>query len=194
MVEDKKTLRRHMRGILASIGDEQRTVSSSSIVEQIGSSMLFAQCTHLFAYMALKQEVDVSGLIDLALRSGRQVALPRCRTDYSLDYHWIVQDEKDWKLFLEEGPYRLKEPISLWPKASIQDNTLILVPALAFTRSGERLGKGKGYYDRFLSECTERCIKLGVAFETQIVPALPVHPHDTKVDAIVTEEGFIYCV
>ena len=156
--------------------------------------MLFAQCTHLFAYMALKQEVDVSGLIDLALRSGRQVALPRCRADYSLDYHWIVQDEKDWKLFLEEGPYRLKEPISLWPKASIQDNTLILVPALAFTRSGERLGKGKGYYDRFLSECTERCVKLGVAFETQIVPALPVHPHDTKVDAIVTEEGFIYCV
>lgn len=195
MVEDKKALRQRARGVLASLSEEQRTAAGSRIVQHMCSSPIFSECTQLFAYMPVKQEVDVSLLIDRALQLGKQVALPRCRSDYSLDFHWIMQDEADWRLLLETGPYRLLEPPTFWPRAEcVQGSTLILVPALAYTRSGERLGKGKGYYDRFLGEFGSHGIRLGVAFESQIVQALVLDPHDAKVDALVTEEGLIYCV
>jgi 5-formyltetrahydrofolate cyclo-ligase len=64
---------------------------------------------------------------------------------------------------------------------------VILVPGVAFTRAGQRLGRGGGYYDRLLSALPAKAVRLGVCFELQIVDELPSEPHDMRVDGVVTE-------
>jgi 5-formyltetrahydrofolate cyclo-ligase len=69
-----------------------------------------------------------------------------------------------------------------WPDA-------VIVPGLAFTAAGDRLGQGGGWYDRFLSEVRPDCVSIGVCFAEQLVDALPVEPHDVPVDHVVTDRG-----
>ena len=64
-----------------------------------------------------------------------------------------------------------------------------LVPGVAFTRNGDRLGRGKGYYDRFLKTLPPTCFTCGVCFDCQLVDSLPIEPHDVPLDAVVTPSG-----
>ena len=75
-----------------------------------------------------------------------------------------------------------EDPDPAWPD-------VVVVPGIAFTRTGERLGQGGGWYDRFLSDTRDGCSTIGVAFEPQVIAELPVDEHDMSVDAVVTEEG-----
>jgi len=68
---------------------------------------------------------------------------------------------------------------------------VILVPGLAFTKNGHRLGRGGGYYDRYLASLPASTMKIGVCFALQIVDALPTEPHDQQLNAVITEEGLI---
>ena len=74
------------------------------------------------------------------------------------------------------------EPDAGWPD-------LIVVPGLAFTRTGDRLGQGGGWYDRFLSARSRHAVAIGVGFDLQVVDELPVEEHDVRVDAVVTESS-----
>lgn len=71
-----------------------------------------------------------------------------------------------------------------WPDA-------VIVPGLAFTAAGDRLGQGGGWYDRFLSEVRADCVSIGVCFVEQLVDALPVEPHDVTMDHVVTDRGVV---
>jgi 5-formyltetrahydrofolate cyclo-ligase len=66
---------------------------------------------------------------------------------------------------------------------------LMIVPGLAFTRDGHRLGRGGGFYDRYLALLPSTAVKIGVCFSVQIVPSLPAEPHDQHMNAIITEQG-----
>lgn len=66
---------------------------------------------------------------------------------------------------------------------------VVIVPGLAFTRAGHRLGQGGGWYDRFLTRIRPDCATIGVAFEPQLVDALPIEPHDVQLDCVVTDAG-----
>jgi 5-formyltetrahydrofolate cyclo-ligase len=79
------------------------------------------------------------------------------------------------------------------PEAGIEPSwpDLVVVPGLAFTAAGDRLGQGGGWYDRFLSETRADCVTVGVCFTEQIVDALPVEAHDVMVDHVVTDSGVV---
>ncbi len=83
----------------------------------------------------------------------------------------------------------IREDSSRW--LEIGDVDLVLVPGLAFDPNGNRLGRGKGYYDRLLSQSSSRTALVALAFEEQILERLPVEPHDVKMDYIVTENRVI---
>jgi len=68
---------------------------------------------------------------------------------------------------------------------------VVVVPGLAFTATGERLGQGGGWYDRFLSGVREDCTSIGVCFAEQIVDALPIEAHDVAMDHVVTDRGVV---
>lgn len=75
------------------------------------------------------------------------------------------------------------------PDAGVVDVDVVVVPGLAFTVSGERLGQGGGWYDRFLPRVRPGCVTIGVGFEPQLVETVPVEPHDVRLDLVVTDIG-----
>jgi 5-formyltetrahydrofolate cyclo-ligase len=114
------------------------------------------------------------------------VAWPRIRPgDRCLDLAEAAPGE------LVPGPVRALEP----PPGALAVNPgevdLVVVPAVAFDAQGHRLGRGGGYYDATLAVLPPRCFRAGLAFDLQIVPSLPLEPHDARVDAVVTESRVI---
>jgi len=92
---------------------------------------------------------------------------------------------------LAPGAFGILEPTS-GQSVEASELDLVLVPARAFDRkNGNRLGRGKGYYDRLLERLSPRAFKCGIAFDCQILPTLPISPHDVPVDAVVTESGIL---
>jgi 5-formyltetrahydrofolate cyclo-ligase len=89
---------------------------------------------------------------------------------------------------------RGSEIIAILPTARSQHDVaifgpidLVLVPGIAFTRAGARIGRGAGFFDRFLARRGTRAIKIGIAFSFQIVESLPLDPHDVKLDLVVSD-------
>lgn len=142
----------------------------------------FARTVVLFA--AQPREPDVDMIFDEA--GDRVVGFPCVEGDRLGLY--AVPSAFD----LVPGRWGLREPLAIPERAiDLSSIDLILVPGVAFTRSGARLGRGGGYYDRLLSALPSRACKIGVCFDVQIVPELPVHSHDQPVDFVATESGIL---
>ncbi|NQT06658.1 MAG: 5-formyltetrahydrofolate cyclo-ligase [Candidatus Omnitrophica bacterium] len=142
----------------------------------------FKQAKVIAFYVSLKTEVSTEALIDRALATGKRVVVPVIVGD-----DLRLSEIKDRKAELAEGPYGILQPAGVtqkaFPKAKID---LIVVPALAFTESGSRLGRGKGFYDRFLKDLPGSIKKVGLAYDLQITEDLPTTPQDIPVDIVIT--------
>jgi len=93
---------------------------------------------------------------------------------------------------LQPGPWKLLEPDpAQCPVVPPQDIDLLVIPGMAFTRTGGRLGRGGGFYDRFLTGVHPRAVKVGVCFGIQLVDAVPLEAHDHEVDWVVTESDVV---
>ncbi len=124
-------------------------------------------------------EVETGEILRHALSIGKGVCVPVSGEDLSLK---LSKTDGEFT----RGLYGIKEPAHPdFVDFSFPD--LILVPGLAFSEKGDRLGFGKGYYDRFLSEA--KGLKVGLCYGFQIVPSLPSEPHDVRLDAVITESG-----
>lgn len=116
--------------------------------------------------------------------TGKSLALPRIDGE-NLCAHFVGSPAD-----LAPGRFGILEPQSNAPAAG-RSFDLILVPGLAFDRSGGRLGRGRGFYDRFLSGISG--FRVGVSFDSQLVDSVPVEAHDMRMDAVVTPSGVIVC-
>ena len=137
------------------------------------------------AYLPIGSELDTRPLIAKLVKAGAQIALPRVEDDGHMTYRqWTDGDS------LEDRPFGLKEPFT---SAPILTPTLVLAPLLAYDRNGNRLGYGKGHYDRALSDLRKngRVFVCGLAFHGQEVDEVPNEPHDIPLDWVVTERGSI---
>lgn len=138
--------------------------------------------------MALKDEVDLSALIKDAIEQKKQVYIPRIipNTNNMIFYKYEPQ-------IIKEGSFGILEPDEKCDAFQIKtysENILILVPGRAFSKDGDRIGRGKGFYDNFLdkiSETNKANLKTaGICFPFQLMENIPVEPHDKKVD-------FVFC-
>ena len=128
-------------------------------------------------YHSIGSEIRTGGIIQDILDSGRTLLLPAVKGD-SLEFR-AVQDERD----LAPGPFGVREP-RLRCMPSVPD--VVVVPAVAVTPGGDRLGYGRGYYDTYLGE--HRVKSVAATLEKQVVKRIPVGPHDVPVDWVVTED------
>ena len=148
----------------------------------------FQAADEIFAYMALPDEVDLSEVIKQALQDGKKVALPKIisKTDNIMQFFYL-DPQKALTQQTSNGAYGIPEPNENLPAALDSAlKTLILVPGRAFTKDGDRLGRGKGYYDRFLEKKRLPNITVaGVCFDFQVLPELPTDPNDVKMDIIL---------
>ena len=131
-------------------------------------------------YAAFRSEVDPRDLEAAASR----VAYPRVE-----DGHIVFRAARLTDLV--PGTWRIPEPIDAHPIVPLSDLDVVIVPGLAFTAAGDRLGYGAGHYDRVLAALRPDARAYALAFATQIVEHLPVEPHDRPVHAVATESGLL---
>jgi 5-formyltetrahydrofolate cyclo-ligase len=141
------------------------------------------------AYAAFRAEFDTSALIAAALGAGKRVAVPRVSAARDrLEFCFIADPARD----LAPGTWGIPEPraeCEVLADGGVLD--LVLLPGVAFTRHGHRLGYGRGYYDQFVAGLAHRPILVAAAYSMQIVGALPIEAHDRRVHVLVTERETI---
>jgi 5-formyltetrahydrofolate cyclo-ligase len=134
----------------------------------------------LASYLALRDELDLDALHRRWWDLGRPLWLPRVSGPGALTWH-ALHDPAHTVV----GSLGIREPDPRRvPAAPLPAEAIVLVPGVAFTRDGHRLGQGQGFYDRVLAE--HRGHTIGIAFRCQVVPDLPVEPHDRRVARVAT--------
>lgn len=181
IAKNKKLARQHWRSL--PIPPSDWVVSASqSIVEKIVSSPEFKAAGQVSSFSALPWEPNLFGVWKAA---PQKVVYPRI--DYGrdrIDFFFLTRLEE-----LTPNRHQILEPPVDHPARTWKAGDIILVPALAFDRNLNRLGSGKGYYDRFLDRIPHGVLRWGVVFKSRISPtALPVEDFDQKVDRIISDE------
>lgn len=140
----------------------------------------------VFTYVAMAGEAGTRDLIDHLLALGTTVLVPRLLGREQM----IAVEFPGWER-LEAGRLGILSPASATPSPT--SPALVLVPGLAFSSHGERLGFGAGYYDRWLA-AHPRAVRVGACFEYQVCERVPVDEHDEAVDYLVTERRITACL
>lgn len=181
---DKKEIRKQIKQTLAST-KSTFSQEASRICGQIISSAEYKKADTILAYMALSDEVDLSAVVSKALKDGKTVYLPHVYPETSKMDFYIFTNETP----VVTGEFGIKEPVFSTSNAKfseINENTLMLIPGRAFTKNGDRLGRGKGFYDIYLEPLKNNALlkKAGVCFPCQILPELPADTTDVKMDLL----------
>ena len=178
---EKSLLRRTIRQKLAALSSEARAAHSAQLDERLNSLTIWREAQTILAFAALQDEPDLDALLAEAISAGRRIALPQF-VGGETGYQAVLV--RDWREGLVPARFGVREPKSGSPVVPWKQLDLVLVPGLAFDRRGARLGRGRGFYDRLLVDCAgHRC---GVAFDAQIVEAVPEEAHDRRMNSILT--------
>ena len=184
---DKSDIRREMKVRRRALAVDEKAAADAAVCEKlkargdIGVMVDPLECDGALAvYLASPDEINIDPFIGYMLLAGVEVVAPRWNgATYELARIKGL-DEKN----LRRGPMGIREPAD----ADIVEPKKVaawIVPGLAFTRDGKRLGYGGGWYDRFLASAPNSDAKIGVAYSFQIVDDLPAEPHDIPLDDIV---------
>lgn len=176
----KKILRSKILSILRSQSKIKRKEKSQLIKEKLFRLKIFKKAKRIMFYMAYDGEVETEEMIKESLNKGKIVCVPVCDQKRKR----IIPCRIEGNTIFKKGPYGIKEP-SIKVPLPIKDLDLVIVPGLAFDRKGNRLGRGKGYYDRFLKKISPKTISVGLAFDFQIFNHLPVSTSDVAVDKVL---------
>jgi len=174
---DKQTIRKEILKLRDGINAEYSKSAAIKIAEKFIS--LWANYNNYALYCAIKSELSVYPLMHLLWNAGKTVLLPKITDGCIKLYYCASVDE------LQRGFMNIYEPVSHTTAAQVD---LIVVPGVAFDRSGYRVGYGKGFYDQLLAD-TSRKLTIGIAFDVQIVDCVPHEAHDILMDAVLTEKG-----
>ncbi|MHB1768076.1 MAG: 5-formyltetrahydrofolate cyclo-ligase [Phycisphaerae bacterium] len=186
----KNDLRKEMRSVLAAITPEQRHIRSLDVCHQLQDTPEFRRAETIMLFLSMEQEVETSTLVLQAWKEGKTVALPRVR--------WAEREIEPVAIkSLDTSPnpsmQGLRDPAGGTP-ISLARIDLVAVPGLAFDRRGYRLGRGKGFYDRFLSKKDFHGLRIALCFQEQLLEdLLPVEPHDMPMNMIVTDQKILRC-
>lgn len=181
---DKSALRKRLREMLAAQSPEDRHARSLAATSLLTSTPEFAAARIVMIYLATAHELDTSTLALRCWQQGKMVVAPKVSWDQRRMIPVEISSLGDEHLTVT-GP-GIREPIAENPvPVSMVD--LVVVPALGFTQAGQRIGRGMGFYDRFLCQRTFLGVSCGFAFEDQIVPTMPTQEHDVPMSMLVTD-------
>lgn len=184
----KRSLRDQVRARLAELTPEELLARSDAACRHLMATEAFRHADSIMLYMPISTEVDVSHIALRCFQENRIVCLPRI--DWEHRRMWPVPVRSFDEHALVDDRYGLKVPDKGAP-LPIDALDLVVVPGLAFDTEGHRLGRGGGYYDRFLAASGFVGRKMGLCFDAQIVDAVPTVGHDVPMDAVVTDRRVI---
>ena len=182
----KRELRKSIIAKRDALSGEIRAALSVAITNKIIGLDAYGKAAVVLAYMNFGSEFETENFVKQVLEDGKALLLPKLRKDRSgLDLH-LVTDLEDG---LESGVWGIREPRG---GDSIEDFSLIdfiLVPGVAFSVDGARLGYGGGFYDRLLVDKRIDAASVAAAFSLQMVDEIPLEGNDIPVDGVITEKG-----
>ena len=186
LTQQKTALRERLRAELLALTRAQREDAAVEICARLVEQPAWRNARAVLLFAPLPDEPNVRPLLHAALDAGKLTALPRfsIATD-SYEAAVIGNPEKD----LVEGKFGVLEPAAVCRVAELKRLDLVLVPGVAFDWQGHRLGRGKGFYDRLLVGVSGKTC--GVAFDQQLVAAIPVEPHDVRLNCILTPSHWL---
>lgn len=184
MMQSKDDLRAEMR-ILRDELSARDPDAGETLADKFPLKLFERYGPTVAVYLPIGSEIDPRPLIGKLIEAGANLALPCVQEDGSMVYRAYQRGD-----MLEQRPFGLLEPNQGVPEVN---PTLVLTPLLAFDRSGNRLGYGKGHYDRALTKLREegRVFVCGLAFFGQEVESVPAESHDVPLDWVMTERGSI---
>lgn len=177
----KVALRAELRRRLRDLPAGHRAAAAAQVAQRLREQAVWRRAGVVLAFMPLPDELDLTGLLAAALREGKLLCLPRFDPSRGSYEAAVI---RDLHADLRPGRFGILEPAPARPGRALNGLDLTLAPGVGFDHAGHRLGRGRGFYDRLLAQVSG--VKCGVGFDEQLIAALPVEPHDVKLDCIVT--------
>ena|SRR3989338_7999140 len=183
---EKAKLREIVTSKLKEQSSKARELKSKLIASKLQRDPVFQKAQVIMFYVSTAEEVDTRVLLTECLAAGKRITVPLIdQNQRSL----VSVEIKDFGQDLVLGSYGILEPKNVrFQPFSVEQIEIVLVPGVAFDRAGYRLGRGKGYYDRFLCELNPKTIKIGLAFDIQMVDRVPHDPRDVQMDQVLMNE------
>ena len=179
----KRKLRKEIREKRDSIKITDRKKISKIIAEKFFKTGFYTGSDKILAYYPFGSEIDTAIIIRRALKNNKKIILPKVYGRELKLYYVNKLSEQ-----LEKGKYGILEPISsLCRPAGVKDIDLAVIPGLGFDKDLNRLGYGKGFFDRFLRLLPEEVKKIALCFDVQVIGNIPVSEYDIKIDLLITE-------
>lgn len=182
---DKPVIRTQLRAILDAMTVPERHERSVAASSHLLSTPEFVNARVIMLYLSMHQEVETAPICLRAWQEGKSVVVPRIfwgdHAMMPIEIHSLTSN-------LKTDQMGLQEPIAGQP-IPVEFIDLVIVPGLGFGPLGQRIGRGAGFYDRFLSQSGFHGTTCGLAFEKQILTTLPMLPHDVCLDMLITDTG-----
>lgn len=182
---EKKTLRETGRAVLAGFSTKDRDAASRAISGHLCGATFWKKARCVLAYLADPTEPNLDPLLEAAMASGVEICAPR------MDWETRAMTARELNAMdlIETRRHGIREPVARAARVPVEALDVVLVPGLAFDGAGNRLGRGAGFYDRFLATLPQSAHIVGVCFEIQRVDRVPAGPLDVRVSMMVTEAG-----
>ena len=179
----KAALRRVMKARIAALDAAYDKAAGEDIARRLTAHPAWAAADSVFCYVGRRGEIDTRPLLRAALEAGKTLAVPLCMGPGMMQARAVRSLEE----LAPAGPYGIPEPPPEAPAVPLEDIDLAIVPCVGAAADGRRLGRGGGYYDRFLARYTGSALLL--CRERLLCPDIPREAHDICIPAVITEKG-----
>ena len=173
---DKRNIRKAVRAEIKKLSAEDKATLSSQIFNKIATIKEIENASVIALFTSLPDEPQTDDFIKQLSLQNKRIVVPRIEGE-EMNFYDISEG-------LQCGAFGIMEPIATIPINPAEIDVMI-VPGVAFTRQGARCGRGKGFYDKYLSHSGFRAYTIGVCFPCQIVESLPTEPHDKTLDKVI---------
>ena len=177
----KDEVRKRIKAQKAVLNDREKLLAADSVFSMLERTAAFLLSEKILMYHSLPDELPTHKFLE-KWGTKKKFFLPRVN---GLNLEILPYDKSTLSL----GAFHIEEPVGN-DTTDVREIDLIIVPGVGYDASGNRVGRGKGYYDRLLAE--SRALKIGVAYDFQVVENIDCEPHDMKVDIIITDRHYYH--
>lgn len=190
----KKEIRKNVLQKRGELSENYRTKAEDEIHKCLTSLESYRQAKLILSYVSYKSEVDTKKILEMALKDGKTVAVPKVLEKNGIMEFYEIQSLQE----LEMGYQGIEEP-NIADKSPVNPEkmhgaTLMIMPGAAFDSQCNRIGYGGGFYDRYLNKHFKTMETIAICYEKQIVDNIPAEDLDVKPDMIITEQRIIKAV
>lgn len=183
---DKSTIRKQVLERRASLNPQIIERAGKAAADKLAAMEEYNHANTIMAYMDFRNEVPTGPIIEMIRAAGKKLYLPLTDKNFQLIPYGIPEGKTLFDC-LSISPFGIAEPDpSLCEEADLGSIDLVIIPGSVFDQYENRIGYGKGCYDRFLALLPPKAFKLALAYDFQVLPCIPADPTDVKMDKILT--------